>query len=754
MDQNDEGYHPLSLQQIAAWQFPELLQNDVKKPPLCVGIPSLQRGAVWNPGQIEMLWDSVFRGFPVGALVVCSKNATQKTRPGRHGRGWAEEDVSHHLLDGQQRCNAIALGFLDPFNFVKHLEPNDTPPAVLWIDLAIDLAPRKVAASTRQFWFRVLTKAHPWGYMRNDQADRLGVAEIRNALAEYERSERGDLSPNLSWPPVGKKEGAKSAAIPVAWLLENVFDSDLDLDSDFASQQLWANIVKRCGQHAEKIWAKEAKKAIEAIDINNPSEHLNRIMQGLRYAKRLRVVALEVPPDEERADNSKALVFDGGISDVEHLFQRLNNAGTVLGGEELAYSMIKAYWPGIEKSFSALEKRPMAESHLAMLGTRAALINSDDYPNKLQPTLSVTALRKLAQHPEKCELVKKSFGLTGTSETDEDFRKSDLHQNLNQIDSWLLFNDKNGEAGDFGLPPVLRTSMAQKTPEIFLLLLYIAQRVRTQPVAESLVPALRKHIVAMATTLYFFGDDRPKAVADIFAKLMDNKEPLNDQAFRGILSGCLIPYKGNRGVLNVLPPEVLKILISSIEEINLENWSFRKVLLGNITDKAERELFENNQWRFLCVLKRNKDFLLYSQREYLCKQFKDYDPALPDTWKEHNRPWDFDHILPSATTYNKKSDNEYKPAVDQWINTIGNLRAWPLEKNRSKSDGVASKTITAEDWANSLIETEAECELFSLTSKDLNNSGKSAAFMNAARNRLLRIYGNWYDNLDIGSLFS
>lgn len=744
MSENNKGYHPLSLPQIAAWQFPGLSKNDKNKSRFGVGIPSLQRGAVWNPGQIEMLWDSIFRGFPVGALVVCPKNKTQQTRPARHGIGLPEQDVSHHLLDGQQRCNAIALGFLNPFNFDNHLKSGDTPPAVLWIDLA----PRKVATSTRQFWFRVLTKAHPWGYMRNDQAGRLGVAEIRKALKEYNENpseenkliERCDLLPHSSWPPVGNIDDPKSAAIPVAWLLESIFELNLDLDSDFANQQFWANIVERCRKCDKKIWA---KAAIEAIDINKPSEHLNRIMIGLGYAKRLRVVALEVPSDEERADNSKALVFDDGISDVEHLFQRLNNAGTVLGGEELAYSMIKAYWPGIEKSFAALKIRPMAESQLAMLGTRAALLNSADDRNKWPPTLSVTDLRKLAGDSNKRQPVEVSFGLTGESETFEHFRSSDLHKNLNQIDSWLLFN---GEPGDFGLPPVLRTSIAQKTPDVFLLLLYIAQQVRDNPVAESFVPALRKHIVAMSTTLYIFADELPEAVAYIFKKikkiknLLDNKEPLNEQTFRGIFSGCRDLGKGNLGILNVLKPDDLEILIQHIDENNIDNWSFKNVS------------FENNL-SFLKVLKRSKYLLLYSQREYLCKQFINYDPADLDAWKDHNRPWDFDHILPSSTTYNKKTNITYKPAVDQWINTIGNLRAWPLEKNRSKSDGLASITISEADFADSLIETVQECELFSLKSKDLIDRGKSAAFMNAARNRLLRIYSNWYDGLNIGYLF-
>jgi hypothetical protein len=64
----------LRLRDIASWQLPELAQQKSqerpKRPPAILpGLPSLQRGAVWRPNQIELLWDSVMRGFPIGSMV-------------------------------------------------------------------------------------------------------------------------------------------------------------------------------------------------------------------------------------------------------------------------------------------------------------------------------------------------------------------------------------------------------------------------------------------------------------------------------------------------------------------------------------------------------------------------------------------------------------------------------------------------------------------------------------------------------------
>ncbi len=132
--------------------------------------------------------------------------------------------------------------------------------------------------------------------------------------------------------------------------------------------------------------------------------------------------------------------------------------------------------------------------------------------------------------------------------------------------------------------------------------------------------------------------------------------------------------------------------------------------------------------------------------------FSDYDPSRVDIWKGHNRPWDYDHILPSATlSYNQ---GKFKPACNEWLNTIGNFRAWPLEKNRSNSDEVATKSISSDDFAASLIFDQKECDAFSLEWCHTDDPLKATSFMNAARDRMIRIYTNWFKSLEIGKLLS
>lgn len=70
------------------------LKEDIEKGE--IALPNVQRGFVWKPWQIENLWDSLMRRFPVGSFV------------------GVEKDGKTELLDGQQRATAIALAFFEP----------------------------------------------------------------------------------------------------------------------------------------------------------------------------------------------------------------------------------------------------------------------------------------------------------------------------------------------------------------------------------------------------------------------------------------------------------------------------------------------------------------------------------------------------------------------------------------------------------------------------------------------------------------
>jgi len=141
---------------------------------------------------VELPWDSLFRGFPVGSFLLVPCRQERSTARFVHEQGIRGRVPGFHLLDGQQRCNAIALGFLDVWR------QGVGATAALWIDL--DPAG---TGDERAFVARVVTRSHPWGYQRRDPAKTLEQRQRRVAFRVFRevarRAEVMDESGNPLW---------------------------------------------------------------------------------------------------------------------------------------------------------------------------------------------------------------------------------------------------------------------------------------------------------------------------------------------------------------------------------------------------------------------------------------------------------------------------------------------------------------------------------------------------------------------------
>lgn len=114
-------------------------------------IPDIQRSLVWKPSQIELLWDSLLRGFSIGGLIT------------------AYSDGNYDILDGQQRLAALKL--------IKE----NSRTAKLWLDLGYK---RDFARSSRKFGVMLTTISAPWGFRISDNNERLSTVEKENALKD------------------------------------------------------------------------------------------------------------------------------------------------------------------------------------------------------------------------------------------------------------------------------------------------------------------------------------------------------------------------------------------------------------------------------------------------------------------------------------------------------------------------------------------------------------------------------------------
>jgi hypothetical protein len=320
----------------------------------------------------------------------------------------------------------------------------------------------------------------------------------------------------------------------------------------------------------------------------------------------------------------------------------------------------------------------------------------------------------------------------------ESFITEDLHLACRRVDAWLKY-DK--EMNPSGLLPVHVTSVALNSREIYLLLLHFAAR----SCRIELPSDWQKTMQALATVLHWFAVDKTKAVNRIYAECREEvslariRTALHDAVEAGELS-------------EIHSPEAVESFVSIPTE-NFKDWNWWRPIHGN--GVAEEIQVRRQSWERFLNFRSNRDLLLYAQRHFLAQRFRDYDPARRDLWEAHNRPWDFDHILASYYFYNRKDGSPFREVCGQWGCTIGNLRAWPFEDNRSDQADTAADKLKGnqEQLAHSFLTSEEEAA-FSAGDKTRWEEVASRDFIKACRQRLFRIYRVWYDTLAVGELLT
>lgn len=577
-----------NLMEIASWVTEESI----------VSIPALQRGLVWKPSQVELLWDSLLRGFPVGSFMLSDT-----------------ADGKYYLMDGQQRHNAISIGY--------GKVPN--PRAILWLDIC----PPTVTSSSRAFWVKATTVAHPWGFTNTDECTTLSASERRSALQKYGMAEKNiyndEIDLHQTWPIKA------SRPIPLQFFLLAPIDS-VESFTHF--------IIDKCSQVQEFSCLK-----------NNPLTDSDKIIipsfydvfsKLARYQISCNLLSRVVIENE-----SSAMGVEGDTTALETLFTRLNTGGTRITQDDLSYSAIKAYWPDIKETNDRIAERYMPPAKLIMLAFRLALTDPSKDKTFKAP-LSVKQIRSLA----KKEDAKKHI--------DAVYKKLDAI--LAKIDSWLNVYDECINPDENATPKIIRTSIARNSPEVFLLLMYFA--------AEDIhgrCQLSREEIKAIALFVHWFSNDSNSTVSEIFHRCRDG---ICMESIKKAISRSL----GKEWLIMPYSPDEMKKLFEIKSNPKWRIWSEDYSAWDGFINRVS--WFNNSK---------TKEMLLFAQRKLLNKHFRMYDPARQDMWDSHNRPWDYDHITPQDwIKYHRNCT--HKGYCEHWLWNIGNMAAIPFETNRSKSN--------------------------------------------------------------------
>lgn len=302
-----------------------------------INLPVMQRGYVWKPYQIERMWDSILRGFPIGTFIMSKVNETNK-----------------QLLDGQQRSTSIILGFYNPWNKNNFSLKNVKNLPVVWIDLQ----PTKIDG--REFVLRVVTQSHPWGYRLDDNSEILSVANRREALGILDIKDEAytKLSPECRLPY------DSYLPIPFAFALEPF------VENKEISYENWRKYiiesVKSYFPGGIKTKYTENTKYID--DINNCD--FNDLYTSIKEC----TINYEIPSIEI---NSDIITRNNDYTS----FVRINTEGTKLTEEELIYSIYKSKYPDTKDIVESISQNIISPAKTITIVSKLAYsnINNGNY---------------------------------------------------------------------------------------------------------------------------------------------------------------------------------------------------------------------------------------------------------------------------------------------------------------------------------------------------------------------------------------
>lgn len=499
-----------TLREISEWQQ---LSGEQSK----ITLPNLQRGFVWKPNQIEALWDSIFRGYPIGAILMS-----------------IDENCNRNLLDGQQRCTSIALGHFSPFdeNKIDFLSLKEYKPSV-WIDLA----PRQIV-NGQKFIFRCLTQSHPWGYQINGTT--LSMSDRRNALAffneKHEENEEQEIERYTDLKSKNINPWDAKYPIPLAYILEIDFKNE----SEFKQ-----NILNK----VENLKIKTKFSPNEFVDFNDISdEEFTIIYKGFCSYKNVKIpeilVDANVLKDDEEELNSD--------SQDPTLFVRLNSAGTRISGEELNYSIYKAYFPQFKELVENIGASYLAPSKVISLFSRLSACEQTNFL-QYQKDFSIQVFRKkFAENEFKTNLQKNI--------------ENSAELIINQAISILKKEDLN-------FPIILLKQIIVSNSDLFFVLLAYLKKVGF----ENLTEKEKLEIASCYVYILWFYKDSKKSTPRLFNLLFDesNNRSWSESLHILIEENQLIP---------IVCPSLLKSNLSNILIENLNNFN-------DITNIKNKELF-------------------------------------------------------------------------------------------------------------------------------------------------------------------
>ena len=682
-------------------------------------LPPVQRSSVWRPKQVYNLWDSLFRGLPIGTfyLVNRSDSCESVTLDGKTQR---IEYPGFDLLDGQQRIRALLVGtkgYLDEKR-------------CLWIDLGAPDAGIHPC-------LRITSKAQPFGY-DEVSGDKLGLRERGKAREILERGGKLECDDGNN----GLREAFDY----------ELFDSDVRQQGKpivqpplpfkattqtFKLSDLLA--VWRNGDHRNVEDGVELLRAVAGVEASR--EALAVLHEGFFRIERASVALLKVDTSEFRSHEDDFLA----------LFERIGAAGTPLSDDERLYSIYKHHKPYIRDVVNKIHS---------------------DVGHILNPTKIVVTAIRIANaqahlggngNPDVT-----AFSRAMTEDSGSVFREklealipNDLENSSGGILSILSFLKNSMSFKDdvsaHWIPDVMLASLPYR---LWQVLAFWVARCPSAEINSAFSDFVREDVVRFAlfwNLCVLNGDKAARISFNEIRKIDAESSGFPGEKLYNILTGS----EGDGCACRLVSSKDFSKSLSLPEEAIWRDNSGR--FRG---EKGLAETLARWWWN-------GGKILAWIQRDYLRREFPGYQP-LSD--HEEDLPYDIDHICPKEdwndwNSVKKRFDGSNKKNMqdNRWSlgDGVGNFRLVASSTNRHDgSDDISKKMnfLIKEKGHNSesdlgfsdyaFSEDVEQIKLWTRVSRSGQVAGRRwnddrlAAFQSAVEIRAAWLYSKFYNDLE------
>ncbi len=632
-----------------------------------LALPPIQRGFVWKPKQIQDLWDSLLRNMPIGSVMLQAfdQNAKVYNNLSSSRKIEISDKSGYFLMDGQQRSLAILLGYPNTLEEVDHR---------LWVDFD------SKGLNGNLFQFRITTKSQVFGY--NQYGTKLHLFERRNAnlFNQFNIFKR-----NAHLQSFSEKSN-------VLFLLDYKFTFHKyrkDLKINFKDTKPW-KASDRTGKYIFEV--KTLWKNIDTLDewkeehfpdfpdlSNLAKKKIEDFYKGFLYLQNQWVPLILIP----KFDSNEQLEHPTHDS-LTMLFERISTGGTRLGSNDLLFSMIKQAWPEAHDIVTDLQEEV------------GSLMRPTDY--------ILTAFRMSAL------LYEGQNSIADESVPNAKFFHKHLHD--------LLGDDCNE-----GILRQLISAKDRRLQSAFAILINTIKydshvyhgipNVMFPYLNVALIQVLLFWIIKNQIDEYTILQSRDKIIQFIlFWKLC-----CRDTAAGRTGSEKIIIFLKDKEYTCFPAKNLYKMLIEKDDNNKTLFIPLRAVPavpnfsqnndLSTLSTLRERAIqyFDKDNIDLYNKFSKNKYLLLWLQRHYIEKRFKDFNPISGQD--KDSVPYDFDHLVPQSNWSSKRglernfTNEKNKIFEDLWIrrslgNSIGNYRVLDASDNRSRGD---------EPLVNDLLET-------------------------------------------------